>query len=89
MNSLAFNVGCKQVCDNMLKTLRKQLYKSSTCSVSLPFLEAMGRLNHDEKPIMGYLDIKKEINPPTNECTYFLKHVKHVYAIAQIQGNEL
>jgi hypothetical protein len=31
----------------MLKTSRKQLYKSSTSSVSIPVLEAMGRLSHD------------------------------------------
>jgi hypothetical protein len=47
MISSAPNVGCRQVCDDMLKTSRKQLYKSSTSSISFPFLEAMGRLNHD------------------------------------------
>ncbi len=47
VTSSAPNVAYRQVCDDMLKTSRKQLYKSSTSSVSLPVLEVMGRLSHD------------------------------------------
>jgi hypothetical protein len=35
--------------------------------------------------------MRKEMNPPKQQmkCTYSLKHVRHVYAIAQMQGNAL
>ncbi len=47
--------------------------------------EARWKANHE------YLDMRKEMNPPKQQmkCTYSLKHVRHVYAIAQMQGNAL
>jgi hypothetical protein len=70
------------------------IYKRFKFSISLHFWNQwedliMMYFNTQEawwKANRGYLDMKKEMNSPKQQmkCIYSLKHVRHVYAIAQM-----